>query len=173
MASTDIDAFIAVGTLAPGSRVDLAKSGVGVARARPARPSPTSASIDAFKTTLLAAKSIGYSTGPSGIYVIGLFERLGIADRSSQAQQTPTGAFVGSIVANGEVEIGFQQVSELRLPGIDLVGPLPARSSRPRFSRAASPPRRSAGSRAIAGQVPQHAAGCAPLRSDSVGTNRD
>ena len=77
---------------------------------------------------MLAAKSIGYSTGPSGNYMIGLFQRLGIADEiKGKLKQTPTGVFVGSIIASGDAEIGFQQVSELsHFAGVDYVGPLPA-----------------------------------------------
>ncbi|HSP50754.1 MAG TPA: substrate-binding domain-containing protein [Pseudolabrys sp.] len=127
MASPDIDAFIKAGILAPGSRVDVAKSGVGVG-VKAGVPKPDIGSTEAFKKTLLAAKSIGYSTGPSGNYVIALFERLGLADQlKPKLKQTPTGVFVGSIVANGEVEIGIQQVSEMsHFAGVDYVGPLPA-----------------------------------------------
>ena len=127
MSSPDIDAFIASGTLAPGSRVDLAKSGVGIG-VKAGAAKPDIGTTDAFKKTLLAAKSIGYSTGPSGNYVIGLFDRLGIADQiKPKLKQTPTGVFVGTIVASGEVEIGIQQVSEMsHFPGVDYVGPLPA-----------------------------------------------
>ncbi len=89
---------------------------------------PDISSTEAVKKTLLAAKSIGYSTGPSGVYLTGLFQRLGVADEiKGKLKQTPTGIFVGSIVASGEAEIGFQQVSELsHFPGVDFVGPLPA-----------------------------------------------
>jgi molybdate transport system substrate-binding protein len=127
MSSPDIDAFVADGTLAPGSRVDLAKSGVGVG-VKAGAPKPDISTTEAFKKTLLAAKSIGYSTGPSGVYVIGLFDRLGIADQvKPKLKQTPTGVFVGTITASGEVEIGIQQVSEMsQYPGVDYVGPLPA-----------------------------------------------
>lgn len=127
MASPDIDGFLADGTLATGSRVDLAKSGVGVG-VKAGAPKPDISTTEAFKKALLAAKSIGYSTGPSGNYVIGLFERLGIADQvKPKLKQTPTGVFVGTITANGEVELGIQQVSEMsHYPGVDYVGPLPA-----------------------------------------------
>ena len=126
MASPDIDAFIASGTLAPGSRVDLAKSGVGIG-VKAGSPKPDISSPEALKKTLLAAKSIGYSTGPSGVYVLSLFDRLGIADQiKPKLKQTPTGVFVGTITASGEVEIGIQQVSEMsQYPGVDYVGPLP------------------------------------------------
>jgi molybdate transport system substrate-binding protein len=127
MASPEIESFLASGTLAPGSRVDLAKSGVGIG-VKAGAPKPDISTTEAFKKSLLAAKSIGYSTGPSGNYVIGLFDRLGIADQiKPKLKQTPTGVFVGTITASGEVEIGIQQVSEMsQHPGVDYVGPLPA-----------------------------------------------
>ena len=127
MAGPAIDDLIKSGKVAPGSRVDLAKSGVGVA-VRAGAPKPDIHSTEALKKTLLAAKSIGYSSGPSGVYLTDLLRRLGIADEiRSKLKQTPTGVFVGSILAKGEVELGFQQVSELaHFPGIDYVGPLPA-----------------------------------------------
>ena len=79
-------------------------------------------------TGSVRARSIGYSTGPSGVYVTGLFQRLGVADEiKGRLKQTPTGVFVGSIIASGEAEIGFQQISELsHFAGVDYVGPLPA-----------------------------------------------
>jgi len=127
MSSSSIDELIKSGKIVPGSRVDFAKSGVGVA-VRKGAPKPDISSTEALKKTLLAAKSIGYSTGPSGNYVIGLFQRMGIADEiKPKLRQTPTGVFVGSIIASGDVEIGFQQVSELmHFAGIDYLGPLPA-----------------------------------------------
>jgi molybdate transport system substrate-binding protein len=127
MASPDIDAFMTLGTLVKGSRVDLAKSGVGVG-IKAGAPKPDISTTEAFKNALLAAKSIGYSTGPSGVYVKGLFERLGIADEvKPRLKQTPTGVFVGTIIANGDVEIGIQQVSEMsHFAGVDFVGALPA-----------------------------------------------
>jgi molybdate transport system substrate-binding protein len=127
MAGPAIDDYIKAGTIVPGSRVDIAKSGVGVG-VRAGAPKPDISTTDAFKKALLSAKTIGYSTGPSGVYVTGLFQRLGIADQvKPKLKQTPTGIFVGSIVANGEAEIGVQQVSEMsQFPGVDYVGPLPA-----------------------------------------------
>jgi molybdate transport system substrate-binding protein len=99
--------------------------GVGV---KAGAPKPDISTTEALKKTLLAAKSIGYSTGPSGVYMLGLFQRLGIADEvKGKLKQTPTGVFVGGIIASGEAEIGFQQVSELsHFGGVDYVGPLPA-----------------------------------------------
>jgi molybdate transport system substrate-binding protein len=127
MSAPSIEEHIKSGKVMPGSRVDLAKSGVGVG-VKAGAPKPDIATTEALKKTLLAAKSIGYSTGPSGVYMIGLFQRLGIADEiKPKLKQTPTGVFVGSIIANGEAEIGFQQVSELsHFAGIDYIGPLPA-----------------------------------------------
>jgi molybdate transport system substrate-binding protein len=127
MAGPAIDDYIKSGKVVPGSRVNIAKSGVGVG-VRAGAPKPDISTTDAFKKALLAAKSIGYSTGPSGVYVTGLFQRLGIADQiKGKLKQTPTGVFVGSLVASGEAEIGVQQVSEMsHYPGVDYVGPLPA-----------------------------------------------
>src|SRR5215467_8996904 len=127
MARQQIDELSQSGKVIAGSRTDIAKSGVGVAVGK-GKPKPDISTVDALKKTLLAAKSIGYSTGPSGVYIVSLFQRLGIADEvKGKMKQTPTGVFVGSFIAKGEVEIGFQQVSELsHFEGIDYVGPLPA-----------------------------------------------
>jgi molybdate transport system substrate-binding protein len=127
MARQQIDELSQSGKVVAGSRTDIAKSGVGAAVGR-GKPKPDISTVDALKKSLLAAKSIGYSTGPSGIYVVTMFQKMGIADEiKSKLKQTPTGVFVGSIIASGEAEIGFQQVSELSFfPGIDYVGPIPA-----------------------------------------------
>ena len=127
MAGPAIDAQIKAGKAIAGSRVDIAKSGVAVGVPKGA-PKPNISTTEALKKTILAAKSIGYSTGPSGVYILTVFEKLGVADQvKGKLKQTPSGVFVGSIIANREVEIGFQQVSELgNFPGVDYVGPLPA-----------------------------------------------
>ena len=93
---------------------------------------PDIRSAEALKRTLLAAKSIGYSTGPSGVYMLSVFEKLGIAGEvKGKLKQTPSGVFVGNLIASGETEIGFQQISELvHFPGIDYVGPLPGELQR-------------------------------------------
>lgn len=126
-AAPDIDSFIQQGKVVAGSRIDLMKSGVGVA-VRAGAPKPDISSSEALKKTLLAAKSIGYSTGPSGVYVMSLLERMGIADQiKPKLKQTPSGIRIGTIIKSGEAEIGFQQVSELiHEPDVDYVGPLPA-----------------------------------------------
>ena len=127
MAGPAIDDYIKAGTVVAGSRVDLAKSGVAAAVPKGGQKFDIS-SVDALKKSLLTAKSIGYSTGPSGVYVVSMFQKLGVsAEVTPKLKQTPTGVFVGTIIANREVEIGFQQVSELSLfPGVDYLGPLPA-----------------------------------------------
>ena len=126
MAAPAIDEQIALGRAVAGSRVDLAISGVGVAIKKGA-PRPDIGSIEGFRRTLVAAKSIGYSTGPSGDYMASLFERLRVGrDIGGKLKRTPSGVFVGTLVASGEAEIGFQQTSELlHFPGIDYIGPLP------------------------------------------------
>jgi len=127
MSGPSINEHLKDGKLVTGSRVDLAKSGVGVG-VKAGAPKPDIHTTDALRKTILGAKSIGYSTGPSGLYVLKLFQRLGVADQvKPKLKQTATGVFVGSIIASGDVEIGFQQVSELgQYPGVDFVGPLPA-----------------------------------------------
>jgi molybdate transport system substrate-binding protein len=126
MAAPAVDEQIKLGRAVAGSRVDVAKSGVGVAVKKGAAK-PDIGSVEAFRKTLLAAKSIGYSTGPSGIYMLGVFEKLGVAEQiKGKLKQTPSGVFVGNLIAGGETEVGFQQISELvHFAGIDYVGPLP------------------------------------------------
>jgi len=126
MSADGIEKLTRDGKLVAGSRVDLVKSGIGVA-VRKGAAKPDLSSGEAVKQALLAVKSIGYSTGPSGVYLGGLFGRMGIAEEiKSKVKVVTPGVPVGTLVASGEVEIGFQQVSEL-LPvaGIDYVGPLP------------------------------------------------
>jgi len=88
--------------------------------------------VDALKKTLLSAKSIGYSTGPSGLYLLSMIEKLGLTEQvKPKMKQTPSGVFVGNLVANGETEIGFQQISEMsQFAGVDYIGPLPAEVQR-------------------------------------------
>ncbi|NRF69759.1 substrate-binding domain-containing protein [Aquincola sp. S2] len=126
LASNAIDALIAAGCLVDGSKVDLVHSGVAIAvRAGAAQPDVTSE--DAVRQAVLAARSLSYSTGPSGVHLARLFERWGIADLiRDRIVQAPPGVPVGTLVANGEVELGFQQLSELmHLGGITVLGPLP------------------------------------------------
>lgn len=126
LASDAIDKLIAAGHLHPGSRVDLVRSGVAVA-VRAGAPLPDICSEDAVRRAVLAARSISYSTGPSGVALARLFERWGIAGEIAHRMvQAPPGVPVGTLVASGEVELGFQQLSELlHVQGITVVGPLP------------------------------------------------
>jgi molybdate transport system substrate-binding protein len=126
MAGPAIDEQIKLGKAVAGSRVDVAKSGTGMA-VRKGAAKPDISSADALKKTLLTVKSIGYSTGPSGLYMLSVFEKLGIAGEvKGKLRQTPSGVFVGTLIANGDTEVGFQQISELvHFAGIDYVGPLP------------------------------------------------
>ncbi len=127
MAARNIDKLISEGKLVAGSRTDIAKSGVGIA-VRTGLPRPDISSSEAVKKAVLAAKSVAYSSGPSGFYVADLFKKMGIADQMKEkVKQTPSGVQVGEVVARGEADLGFQQVSELlHVKGIDYLGPLPA-----------------------------------------------
>lgn len=126
IASPEMDAFIKDGKIAAGTKVDVVKSGVGVA-IKPGTPKPDLTSGEGLKKALITAKSVGYSTGPSGVYVASLFEKWGIADQiKAKAKITTPGVPVAALIRNGEAEIGFQQVSELiHEPGIDFLGPVP------------------------------------------------
>lgn len=126
LASDAIDRLIAAGHLRAGSRVDLVRSEVAIAVPAGA-PVPDVASEAALKNAVLAARHISYSTGPSGVALAALFERWGIADEvRGRTVQAPPGVPVGTLVARGEVELGFQQLSELiHVDGITLVGGLP------------------------------------------------
>ena len=126
LAANAIDALIKAGRVTAGSQVDLVRSGVAIA-VRSGAPRPDIASEDAVRRAVLSARSISYSTGPSGVQLALLFERWGItAEISGRIVQAPPGVPVGTLVARGEVELGFQQLSELmHLSGIDVIGPLP------------------------------------------------
>jgi molybdate transport system substrate-binding protein len=124
--AANIDNFIKLGVVAPGSRVDLVKSRIGAA-VRAGAPKPDISSADALKRTLLAAKSVAYSVGPSGIYLYDWFKRMAILDalkpKLIKVEAGPTAA----LVARGEAELCFQQMSELMpVAGIDIIGPLSA-----------------------------------------------
>ena len=127
LASDAIDTLLAAGHLLPGSRVDLVQSAVAVAVPAGA-PQPDIGSEAALRAAVLAATSIGYSTGPSGTQLLKLFERWGLTDQlQGRLVQARAGVPVGSLVASGEVTLGFQQRSELiGLAGIQLLGDLPA-----------------------------------------------
>jgi molybdate transport system substrate-binding protein len=123
----ELDELIKQGKIIAGSRVDLAACGIGVA-VRAGAPRPDIGSAAALRRALLAAKTVGYTSGPSGVYMAALIERMGIAaEVTPKHRSVPSGGTIGTIVASGEAEIGFQQISELvHIAGIDYVGPLPA-----------------------------------------------
>ncbi|MCI4429750.1 MAG: substrate-binding domain-containing protein [Burkholderiales bacterium] len=127
LAASTIDELIRAGRIVAGSRVDLVKSGVAIA-VRAGAPQPDVASEQAVKAAVLAARSLSYSTGPSGVHLAGLFAHWGIAQAiKDRIVQAPPGVAVGSLVASGQAELGFQQLSELmNLSGITVLGPLPS-----------------------------------------------
>lgn len=126
LGSDAIDKLIASGHVLAGSRVDIVRSGVAMA-VRTGAAHPDIGSEAAVKAAVLAARTLGYSTGPSGVALARLFERWGIADAVNAKLVTPPpGTPVGALIASGDVELGFQQLSELmHLTGIDVLGPLP------------------------------------------------
>lgn len=126
LASNAIDQLTQAGKVVAGSRTDLVKSGVAVA-VQAGSPHPDISTEEGVRQAVLAAGSLSYSTGPSGVALMKQFERWGIAEEiKPRIVQAPPGVPVGSLVAKGEVELGFQQLSELiHLQGIDVVGPLP------------------------------------------------
>lgn len=115
------------GKVIPDSRVDLVKSGIGVA-VKAGAPKPDISSADTLKRALLAAKSVAYSDSASGVYVsTEMFKKLGIENEMKDKAKMIPATPVAEIVAHGDAEIGFQQISELKpVKGIDIVGPLPA-----------------------------------------------
>jgi molybdate transport system substrate-binding protein len=127
IAAPNIDRLIAQGKLVAGSRADVATSGVGIA-VRSGLPKPDISTPDAVKQAVLAARAVAYSAGPSGAYVVELFRKMGIAEQiQHKVRQPPSGAPVAELLARGDADLGFQQVSELvHEKGIDYLGPLPA-----------------------------------------------
>jgi len=126
VADDALNALIKSGRILADSRVPLARSGIGMA-VRKGAPKPDISTVDALKRTLLEATSIAYSASVSGQYLTTeLFQRLGIADQVMSKSRRIDRERVGAVVARGEAEVGFQQISELMPePGIDVVGPLP------------------------------------------------
>ena len=130
-ASNSIDELTDTGRLMAGSRKDLVRSGVGVT-VRAGAPKPDISTVEAVKRAVLTAKSVGVSTGPSGVYMSGLFQKLGIAEQvKPKLKVPPSGAQIAEMVAKGDIELGFQQVSEIvHVKGAQFVGPLPAEIQR-------------------------------------------
>ncbi|SDH79150.1 substrate-binding domain-containing protein [Variovorax sp. OV700] len=126
LASDAIDKLVAAGKLDADGKIDLVRSGVAAA-VRAGAPRPDISTEEALRRAVLTAPRIAYSTGPSGVALMALFERWGIAgDIRSRLVQAPPGVPVGSLLARGDAELGFQQLSELiGACGIELIGPLP------------------------------------------------
>jgi molybdate transport system substrate-binding protein len=122
-----IDELINQDKLVGGSRAAIAKSNIAIA-VRAGLPKFDIGSGDAVKRALLAAKSIGYSTGPSGTYLMSLFQNWGVADQlKPKLVQALPGHFVHELLTSGKADVGLQQVSELQgIPGVDYLGTLPA-----------------------------------------------
>jgi molybdate transport system substrate-binding protein len=121
----ELDALVQYGMIGAGTQTDITRSAVGLAVCAGA-PKPDIGTVAAFKRALLAAKTVGYSDGPSGAYVTDLLQRLGIAPEMKPKVRLTSGP-VAELVAEGEAEIGLQQiVAILPVKGADLVGPLPA-----------------------------------------------
>lgn len=127
LASNAITKLIESGKIAQDGKVDLVRSGVAVAVRKGSRTFDIGNEA-AVKQAVQDAKTISYSTGPSGVYLSKLFERWGIADQiKDRIVQPAPGIPVGSLVAKGDVELGFQQLSELlHVEGITILGPLPS-----------------------------------------------
>lgn len=126
LAADAIDKLIATRRVVAGSKADLVRSKVAIA-VRAGAPQPDIGSEEALRRAVLAARTLGYSTGPSGTALLKLFERWGIAGAvRDRVVQAPPGVPVGQLVANGEVELGFQQFSEMASkPGIAVLGTMP------------------------------------------------
>lgn len=126
MAAPALDDLIKQGKVRADSRVDLVQSKIAMA-VKAGAPHPDISTLAALKRTLLAAKSIAYSDSASGVYLSTvLFPKLGIADQIKAKSKMIPADPVGGVVASGQFEIGFQQISELRpVKGIEIVGELP------------------------------------------------
>jgi molybdate transport system substrate-binding protein len=126
IAAPNIDRLAQDGKVVPGSRTDFAKSAIGIA-VRAGLPKPDISSSIAIKQAVLDARSVAYSSGPSGFYLEELFRKFGISDQiRGKVRQPPSGVQVGELLARGDADLGFQQISELiHVKGIEFLGPLP------------------------------------------------
>ena len=126
LAADAIDTLAAAGRIVPGSVQGLARSDIAIAVRRGA-PRPAVESEDALRDAVLAARAVGYSTGPSGAALQKLFAHWGIVERMRERLvQAPPGVPVGALLARGDVELGFQQLSELmHMEGVDVIGAMP------------------------------------------------
>jgi molybdate transport system substrate-binding protein len=120
-----VDAFIKQGKMVEGSRTNFAQAGVGVA-VKAGAPRPDISTVEAFKASMLNAKSIGYSRGGSGTIAAQVMEKLGIADQLKAKTKFIDGIPVAAVVAKGDVEVGLQQINVIiPVEGADYIGPLP------------------------------------------------
>ena len=121
-----LEAMVKKGHVIPGSRVDLVRSQIGAA-VRKGTPKPDISTVEALKQTLLNAKSIAYSASASGTYIsTEMFAKLGVADEMKDKAKRIMSERVGAVVARGDAELGFQQVSELiYFKELDFIGTLP------------------------------------------------
>ena len=126
LAAESIDKLVAAGRIVADSKTDIARSAVAVA-VRAGAPRPAIDTEETLRKAVLSARTVGYSTGPSGVALRQLFQRWGIADvMSGRATEARPGVAVGTLIARGDVDLGFQQLSELmHVEGIDVVGPMP------------------------------------------------
>lgn len=126
LAADAIRKLVNAGRFIADSATDVVRSPVAIA-VRAGKPRPDIASEDALRRAVLEMPTLGYSTGPSGVEVMKLFERWDIADTvRERVVQAPPGVPVGQLVASGQVELGFQQLSEMmHVPGIDVLGTMP------------------------------------------------
>ena len=124
-----VNDLVKKGKIADGSRVNIARVGVGV-MVKEGAPKPDIATVDAFKQAVLAAKTVAYidpaSGGSSGIYVAKLLEQIGIADQVKPKARLKQGGHVADLIVSGDAELGIHQISEIvPVKGVTLIGPLP------------------------------------------------
>jgi molybdate transport system substrate-binding protein len=130
-----VDGLIKDGKLIADTRTNLVRSGIGVA-VRAGAPKPDISSVEAFKRTLLNARSIGYLKVGSGIYLAALLDRLGIAEAIASKVTRPDTDIVSELVAKGEIELGMVVITQIMTtPGVELVGPLPSEILRHLYRR--------------------------------------
>ncbi|HEX2653212.1 MAG TPA: substrate-binding domain-containing protein [Xanthobacteraceae bacterium] len=133
-----IEELSSKGVLAADSRVDLARSLIGVA-VRAGAPKPDISSVEAFRSTLISARSVAYtSTGASGLQVEKLIEQLGMTATIKPKSKRPPGGYAADLIVTGEAELALQNISELiAVTGVELVGPLPPQLQHPTLFSAA------------------------------------
>ena len=126
LAAEAIDKLVAAGRIVAGSRMDLVRSAVAIA-VRKGSPRPAIGTEAALREALMSARTIGFSTGPSGTALQQNLDRWGILETlRPRLVQAQSGVPVGELIARGDVELGFQQLSELiHLDGVDVIGPMP------------------------------------------------